>query len=545
MKLVSRINFYLFIIFIFLMFIIIIVFPRVSLNYYPSGYDACIDYGRYYIINHGNISPTENTGTWQGLLSNYGSEDVLSKILFASINIITGIENNPDDLRMLNIFIFGKILLMPLFGYLIYLKISKFIGSYRIKDGFFIAALTMLPIASSLPSSTTSGVAGNVISMALIMLIFVYFIDNNSIIKKSILFLLLTVFMLFWHTWSIYLLVFLLIFYVMAIVLKEPAYKNNAFIAIIMYFSIGTYLNFHQLILSPVAGLSNIVGWGSFFSTLNYETGIVSYQTGNSYYSIIQIICSTLLIIPIIIVGLKLLWIKSHRKISHMESFILMINIGLVGCWIALLLQGGLYSLLMRALEPAIPVSIFNFSYIILSRGQKKPKSVNQKYSINKLYYCSIYIIIIFLVTSCIFSYYNRPESPISLDENEFVGLSFTGAHVSDDSHIFSDFRIVPILIRYDKHYLYTPDQQTQNHTEFYSILSIYYNNSTPSENIQKIMPLNNYYVVISQRQSEWGILDSYEVLKPANIGFESNFILDDGLNIYYSNGNLICAKSC
>ena len=80
---------------------LLFLYPKQSSLSIPVEWGPGIDWGRYHIVNEGRIYEGGDYGlTWQSNLKNYGSVDVLPKIHYAILNIITGTVNFPNDLDL-------------------------------------------------------------------------------------------------------------------------------------------------------------------------------------------------------------------------------------------------------------------------------------------------------------------------------------------------------------------------------------------------------------------------------------------------------------
>ena len=106
---------------------IIYLYPKLDDSPVPSGWGTSIDWGRHYILRKGHIyeKGEETALTWQSNTMSYGNADVLPKIYFAIINIVTGTTTFPSDLHLHYFLPWIGTLVLPIMGLFWYGHLSK------------------------------------------------------------------------------------------------------------------------------------------------------------------------------------------------------------------------------------------------------------------------------------------------------------------------------------------------------------------------------------------------------------------------------------
>jgi hypothetical protein len=526
----NRLNKILFIIFLILLSFLILTIPKINEISVPTQWDTSINYGREYIIQKGFISPSTNNGSWVSNLQNYGSQDIISKIFYAEINIITGIITFPNDIKFLDIFSFGKVLLMPIFGMFAYMFFSNKNNIFLFSDFSLIVLFSIFPLSSSLALEPGHGSTGTIISMAIFILILILLMKKNSSIYSSLIILISFSFFLLWHTWSYYLLIVFIVLFIFSFFIKNQNWKILSIIAIIFYITIGFYFNFYQLIYMPLSSIVYFIKNKSNEYIIN--SLFINRTTGTTFYSILQIIGSILIALIIIISFIMLIEKLKYKKIMRHELLLLLFLFSLGFMFFALFMTGGYGVLLGRALEPCIPLSIISAAYILVNKSQNKSRGLIKK---------GMVIILIILIISCLFSYlFLSKQEEISINEKEALGINFCGIKTNNSESIFSDFRLLPPLLRFNKSYLYLPYSTDYNTSTNNRLLSTYYEkNYNPSNIILTVVHSHSHIALVSKSQVNYSLFLPEDRLRPPLRSFMDNFYQDEQYDCFYSNGDL------
>lgn len=523
---ISKLNIILLCVFCFIIVYGILVVPNIEGNKVPTNWGPAIDYGREHIIRNGSVvsssSILEESLTWQSALRKYGSEDVLPKIYFAIINIVTGSTQFPDNLYMFLFIPIGSLILIPLLIMGLYsMFIKQESNKHQIFDLAILFLISVFPISSAVMSGNTNG---TVLARAFfILLMFLLLKEKKSVADVAMFCFLLFPFYCYYHTWSYYFGITMGIFFIMSLIEKNTKIMRIAFFSIIVYLVVAIYLNYGQLFLFPLQTLKNMG------NRIDFSSLAPTYTSLSDFYSYIQLINAILLLlIALCFVVRYMLKINNKLSIMQSEKIILytIISIPVVGLF--LWVQGGIETFQGRVLEYGIYIVLICTAYLLGSL--KSSKNI-------KVLRCVLIFVLILSVGSYVYRPLHLQYLQSNLSEVEFNGISFVGLKTDDNLPIFSDFRLATPLIYYDKNAIYTIDSPKQIRDGlFEEIMEIYYGKILPHEVLDKVIDSNSYVVITSRRQSEVALSDTSftAALKPARQNFESNFASDNVFNAIY-----------
>lgn len=523
--------------FLLILFIIIIIaniiyiLPKLNDSPVPSKWSVGIDWGRYYIVNNGIIySSSEPTLTWQSNIKNYGSVDLLPKIYFALINIITGVDKFPDDLRFHYSFAWVGTLFLPLIIVYFYTYVSKQ-ESKKINylDFLLLYLFAMFPLASSLDpvsgNTNGSGIARAFFTFVLIMFLII-FSEGKKNSKRMIVFILLLIsFFNYYHTWIYYIMIyFVSIFLITASKKKEQYIISLTTLGIVLFLTTAIYYNI-KLFEEPITLIrffpKILENFPAVLYTAKVNSKYLGYESFNSGYSYLQFINSILIIL--ICTAYFYIYTKL-RKPKCYENMLFYYLIAQVGIALGLFIWDGLLGIYSRIFESLVYITMLFSAYILVK------STINMKYIIR----CILLLSVLIATTSYL---YPPAESNWQLTDEEFTGIKFAGNHIPNNSYIFSDFRLGTPLIYFNQLGITTIDSlyDSPNITE--NILSkCYYNVLKPESILDTVINSKSYFVLISSRQTNVYLIDpSLTRFKKASSDFQEKWNNEEGFSKVYS----------
>jgi len=251
----------------------------------PGGWGVSIDWGRYYIVQKEHIYEKGETAlTWQSNTKDYGAVDILPKVYFATLNIITGTTTFPNDLKLHYFFPWIGTFFLPLLGLFWYSYISRREKRVARVDYCLLFLFSMFPIASAIgPVSGNTNGSGVTRALFILILILILINSNKKYINKKrvgILVFLFFPFFYYYHTWSYYLLIFFSVIVILAAVKKETRHITGIAISgIIIFFIVSLSFN-AQLQVEP----ERIINY-FFADTTPPDTTITSGPSGTINYN--------------------------------------------------------------------------------------------------------------------------------------------------------------------------------------------------------------------------------------------------------------------
>lgn len=509
---------------------IIYIYPKLDSISVPTNWGPGIDWGRFFIVNQGKIyERQENALTWQSDIIRYGSIDLLPKILYAIINIITGTIQFPNDISFHYLFPWIGTIFLPLVSLYWYRYLYKATNKrFNEIDFLLILLYSIFPIASSMQtvSGNTNGSGlTRVLFTLLLILVSIIFMEGTRQEHKYIILFLLLPFYSFYHTWSYYMVFFLITIIISILtvhILKKNILSKNeerllkfSFFGIIVFIISAIYYN-TVLFSEPIDMIKNF----DFSEHAIYQSSKFSgYETLGNIYSYIQVVNSTLILIIFIIF---LLYNRNYDKNIFLYYIIaeFMIAIGLF-IWMGI---SGVY---LRIFETLTYISMLISTYLLIMQDGKIKMILRY--------------VLLFAAILSIVSYLNlQSYSNVSLTDTEFKGIIFTGSKIQNDTHIFSDFRLTTPLVYFGQLGITTIDNNHQPFNVTEEILQrIYYNTSKPEIILDKIIHRSKYYIITSSRQNDVCIFDpSSKCFKHANANFQKELSHQSSLNLVYFSGN-------
>lgn len=521
----------------------------------PTGWGVAIDFGRQYILWTGHIVDEFSCHyiTWQSGLSQYGGQDVLSKIFFAEINLLTGYSAFPSSIDIINHMpiatLFLVICVLAIYRILTkhferrQLRVNNSltfedshntkdaVGSESFVDYIILLSICVFPLHSAIMPGSTNGTCTARVFFVLLILCSISLLlfpgQKRRHLFAVFLFLLFPYY--FWyHTWAYYGLSCFIVIFVLSLILKKRELIKISFIGILPYFIVGIYSNYHQLVEQPT--LSGKMGLNFLTNEMSGKTevaaGFKAYQSLQTVYSVFQLVSVIIIFMIFIIILIECLTIIKNNRNSEMEYLVicLIFSVPLVG--ILLFIQGGIGTLIGRLLEYSLYIYLIGSAYLLSPLEQRKiPKWIIQT-------------LLIITVIICLVSIPLSEPQASGLDYQEYDGISFLGLHTDNKTPIFSDFRLGTPFLYYSKEAIYTIDSPKQSRTgDFADIMEIYYNESAPHIVLDRVIPNEQYYVLTSERQAIIGLKDTSftENLQPARQGFQSNFERDSHYDKLYS----------
>lgn len=493
---------------LFLICNLIYLFPKVDYSPVPVEWSPGIDWGRYYIVNEGKIYQNEdNFLTWQSSLKNYGSEDILPKIYYAIINLVTGTTSFPNDLSLHYKLPWIGALLLPLIVLSLYYYLAKreHLTTLNSNDGILLYAFSSFPLMSTLStvSGNTNGSAlGRALFLLLLVSIIIIFDENKRNPQRVLVFLILCIATsCYYHTWSYYIIICLLVISFFTVSKnKEKFISSLLFSGIIIFISSSIYFN-HKLLYEPVRVIHNFPSLFIDLNSVSYASKINSkylgYDSFSSYHSYFQLIGSMLILLLCFIYVCKYISDKKSNcsPIYNNILFYIIISEFIIGS--LLFLWDGFLGLFSRFFESLVYVSMLISAYLLI---KCEPRL--------KFYIRTILVLSILISISC---YLVSPEElHWELTDEEFTGIEFSGKNIQNTSYIFSDFRLAPPLLYYGKLGIMTIDGTNDLPQTTEEILeNCYYNVTKPETVFDKIIPSNDYYFLLSSHQTEVYLLDT------------------------------------
>lgn len=546
---------------IYLLLSLVIIFSYLVIIFHPNlpskigGYNSAIDYGRYHIVNYGHIPTNKPYHTWQAGLWRYGREDVLPKIHYAIINIVTGTTNFPYDLQFYSYIPWEGVFFIPFVVLMWYSYLSK---KYRIKrnilDIVILYMIAVFPLASTTSQYTLT--AGNTIDRGFFMLMIILFLTGLENKKRLALYsFLLFPFYCYYHTWSYYLLIVLFAIFIFSIIWKKWKISFLSLYGIATYFIVAIY-NREQLLypfyklgilsismsmlLNPAFFSIGYINTKYYFNLLNLlfiPSKYIGYKPFGNIYSIMQAINLFLLSIFLIIFLGHFLYryLFLMKKLEEYEYLLLSIVVGgltLIAVSLYLFFGNFIKVISSRFWEAGVYITLLIIPYLIVVFRKDKRKLKHLKL----LYVISIIIVLICLLSIQISPYFT-PKNP-QLKMQDLSGICFAGTYFSDDTPIYSDFFIGTILIYYNQTTIYTIDHRLST-SLLSSLLKIYYNRTTPSIALDNLIKHKPYVVLTSHTHLERLYLPTDIALRPICKKFAENFDNDSAFCKVYSSAGL------
>jgi len=520
----------------------IYLYPKLNYSPVPSKWSVGIDWGRYYILQKGRIynGDVEPPLTWQSDIKNYGSADILPKILFAILNLITGTTGFPEDLKLHYAFpwvgtIFLPIIILSLFTYL-----SKEEKRFNYLDCYLLMLFSMFPMCSAIEpvngNTNGSGVTRAIFVLLLSLLLIIFNEKNKNTLRSGVFLFLIIPFFNYYHTWSYYFVIYLTVVGIFAFRRRNERHIEGLVIYGIVTSFISTIFYNRQL-LEEIARIIRffpliLANFPSVSYTLEVNPEFLGYASLRSTYSYMQLINSMLILSLCLIFFWN--YIKLHRKqelkLYEKMLFYFLMTQPFIAC--ALFIWDGILGVYSRIFESLVYVVMLLAAYLLV-------KTAGSSKTIIRL-------IIVSAVFLCIVSYLSYPaELNWSLTDEEFKGIAFAGNHIPKTSYIFSDFRLGTPLIYFGQLGIKTTDASHHTPEITEEILErCYYNVFHPEIILDTFINKPDYYVLISSRQSEICIVDpSLKNFRPAPEDFQKKWeeelsfdkIYESmGINTYY-----------
>lgn len=519
-------NTVLFIILFIILGNIIFYYPKVGFSPVPTEWTAGSGFGRMNIIQNGNIPAYEVTTTWPSSIVNYATVDILPKILAATINIITGTTKFPDSEQFHHIFSWVGILFLPI----VVLYFYKYMAEKRWNgiDILILYLFSMFPLAAAIPSMSDGASAGNAVAIVFFMLLLVLLVIIHGEKEKkreiAIFIFLLFPFFYYYHTWSYY-----LIIYFVSIIILSILYRDNihivklSILGIILFFVAALYYN-NVLFDEPMRIIGSIprllVNFPYVSYTMKINSEYFGYKSLGTTYSYMQLIDALLLVSIYLIFIFKYMQERNHKSYENMLFYFVMAQFIIM---IALFAWDGILAIYQRILESSVYVSMLLASYLLFKSGPKL------KVVIRLLMLCAVFLTIVSCLT------YPK-ESNWQLTNEEFSGIIFTGEHIHNNKFIFSDFRLAPPLIYFNKSFMPIDGGSTLPEMTEEILKKSYYNVSNPETVLDKYLGSKDYYVVTSLHQTEVDLLDSsLQMFKPADVNFQNRWSEQNNFSKIYS----------
>lgn len=502
---------------------LIFLYPKQEYSPVPSQWDVSLDWGRYYIIQEGHTyiyNVTDYALTYPSD-KRYGAEDVMPKIFFATLNIITGTTTFPNDLTFHYNFPWQGVLFLPIISLYFFSYLSK---KEKREINYFDLCLLYLfsafpPVAFLHPlvgNTYGNGIARGLFLFVLTLLLIIFNEPKRDIRKVGLLVLLFLYFPLFYHTWTYYLAIMVVALVFLMILRKTERIMSLLLIfGFIIFLIAAIFLN--KMLLVEITNILN-----SFpkilanFPSVSYITKVnpqyAAYSPLGSVYSYLQLISALLLLSICLIFFFGYL---KHKKeeVKPYENMLFYFFGGLLLIGVALFVWEGVFGIYSRIFEPLLPISVLLAGHLL----------VNSKGKVKNL----VRFILLLVPCICIISYLTyQTVLNISLTNEEFKGISFVGENIPKTSYIFSDFRIGTPLMYYNQSAIITPSAEYTSPNITEEILErVYYHVSNPEKILDSFINSRNYYVLTSSYQSETAINDpSLKSFKPASEDFQTRW---------------------
>ena len=510
---------------------IIYVYPKIGYSPVLTSWGVRSGWTQHNIIHNGVLPQNVHSMTWQSALANVGTTDVLSKVLPAMVNIITGTTSSPESELFQQIFPWVGIIFLPLIVLYFYRYISKKEGKFNGNgvDYILLYLFCVFPLEQQTFSMSFSLGAANSIARASMVLIFVLFITLFSDRSKSrnkflIIVFLFIAFFEYYHTFSYYLVIFLVILFLASRKINERHMANLSICGIIIFFVTALFYN-TNLLQEPtrlIGSFSQIISnFPSVTHSMQVNPNLLNYVSLGSSYSYVQYIASSLIAIICIIFFWRYITQKriTAPKLYEKILFYLLIAEIFIGC--GLFVVNGIFTVYQRIFETLTYLSLLLTAFLLV-KSQHRLKTV-------------LRIIILATTILCIISFLIDPTQNQQITNKEFTGISFAGVHIPKTSYIFSDFKIGPTLVYFGQQGIVTINTASDPPNVTNEILErCYYNVSNPQVILDQIIDSKDYYVVISSGT----IQDpSLQVFKPPSADFEEKWSEQNSFNIIYSSG--------
>lgn len=518
---ITRHHFVLLILLLIIIGNLIYIYPKLGDSPVPSKWSVGIDWGRHTILDTGHIytNNDETALTWQSNIINYGSVDLLPKIYFAIINLVTGTVTFPDDLKFHHAFPWVGTLLLPIIIMYFYKYVSKEESrdiSYL--DCSLLFLFVMFPLASSLDpvsgNTNGSGIARALFTFILSILLIIFNEKKKNSLNVLLFIVLLISFFNYYHTWIYYLLIYLISILIISAFRKNERYiASLAILGIVLFFSTAIYYNF-QILQEPLTLIKFfpqiLENFPSVLYTAKVNSEYLGYQTFNSMYSYLQVINS------ILIMGISMIYFYTYVKQKNPKSYeniLFYYLIAQAGIGVGLFIWDGVLGIYSRIFESLVYITML-FSAYLLIKSDNRLKNVIR---------CMLLLAAIITV----FSYLSPPvESNWQLTDEEFIGIKFAGEQIPNDSYIFADFRLGTPLIYFNQLGIVTIDSlyNLPNVTDEI-LLKCYYRVSEPETILDEVINSDSYFFMTSFHQTEVYLIDpSLTRFKQANINYQEKW---------------------
>lgn len=524
------------------------LYPKLDYSPVPTKWGVGIDWGRYYILHEGRIyGGKEFALTWQSDIKNYGSVDVLPKILFATLNLITGTTNFPDDLKLHYTLPWIGVIFLPLVVLFWYDTLCKNEGrKFNYLDCCLLFFFSMFPITSALEpvsgNTNGSGLARSLFLLLLVLFSIIFSKKKKNTCKLSIFLFLLFSFFYYYHTWSYYLAIYLTTILVFAVFgQNNKNIRNLTILGIVGFFMSAIYYNY-KLLNEPAMIIRYLpqilVNFPSVSPITKINPEFLGYKPFGSTYSYMQLINAILLLFICLIFFWRYLNLRKRRRLNPHEKILFYFLVAQFFVAGALFVWDGILGVYSRIFESLVYVTMLFAAYLLVkTEGKLK---------------IAIRFMLLSATFLCVIGYLTYPpELNWSLTGEEFIGISFAGRYIPKTSYIFSDFRLGTPLIYFGQLGIRTIDGLHDPPRVTEEVLDrVYYNVSHPATILDKIIGTSEYYVIISSRQAKVYIVDtSLTRFKPASKDFQEKWTKEKSfskvysskhIDIYYRLGDLI-----
>jgi len=480
--------------------------PKIGYSAVPTEWSPGIDWGRYYIVGNGHlISETGSALTWQSNIIDYGAFDVLPKILFAILNLITGITDFPRDLELHALLPWAGIAFIPVLSLLAYRTLGGPKCPKYALDPYLLLLFSLFPSVSavSVVSGNTNGsaIARALFLLMLLLMVILFSSKNNRKMLMITYFILLIAVFYFYHTWAYYLSIILCCVGCIKGIKKDIDGLSIIFTSVLIFICYSIYINtnlFNETFRISKTFINSIdlLNFISISNTMKVNPELFAYQSLSNLFSQMQFLNSALIfVISMIFIYIYLQRIKNGVSNSK-EQILFWIFCGQIAIGLFLFVWDGFLGVYARIFEALTYLSILLLAYnLVYSSGYLKK---------------FLHVIVIVIVGISIYNYVSYPEPmKMHLVESEWNDISFIGNNVPKEEIIFSDFRIGTPLVYHGQRNIVTLDSTNNAPGDTEDILySVYYNPFRPDLILDRILCSNRYYVMLSQRQSQVYILD-------------------------------------
>ncbi|MDD3492551.1 MAG: hypothetical protein PHZ19_03535 [Candidatus Thermoplasmatota archaeon] len=218
----------------------------------PTNWGPGIDYGRFYIVQESRIfSGHTDAQTTTSSLAGYGSEDILSKVYFATINIVTGTTSFPNDVSFFSYIPWIGLIALPL-SFLAYARrlertSDKKIGYSCYLIIFIVAAFPLASLTNNY-GSPNGTLLGRFFTLLLFIILFDMSLSPQLNYKKiTSFFVLASTLFLTYHTWSYYFILILVSFFLYSILSKNKPVFLTSCSTFVTFFLLAAIFNKKQL----------------------------------------------------------------------------------------------------------------------------------------------------------------------------------------------------------------------------------------------------------------------------------------------------------